>query len=317
MTNELSKMTEGPKTGDCANSPLAIPPTELSETNCPVCESDQRKCLYHVQGFPIWKCRECTHIYVSPRPSDAWLTGFYAEYAPRSDLATEVGEPYKVIVNAIERYCSERGVLLDVGMGMGGLLQYLKPYGWVLHGIEPSGPAFARARERLGEDAYLQQASFEDATIKPASLDCVVMVNLIEHVREPLKCCQRAFEILRPGGLFVLRWPQEIPLDQFRRTWLRRYWAPKVSGFSAPLHLHDFTRASMKRLLTSAGFTYVRHLWGGVRRDRARPLRMRAMAFNLRMLWKLVSICTLGKCQISIGSKLTVARKPVSASCSS
>ena len=44
----------------------------------------------------------------------------------------------------------------------------------------------------------------EELPFSPASFDVVVMINVLDHVRDADLCMRRAIELLRPGGYFVL-----------------------------------------------------------------------------------------------------------------
>ncbi len=52
--------------------------SELTETFCPVCGHQRRKFMFTDREYPVWRCRGCSHIYVSPVPSEAVLADYYA-----------------------------------------------------------------------------------------------------------------------------------------------------------------------------------------------------------------------------------------------
>ena len=213
--------------------------SELNETFCPICNEKKRRLLFREREFPVWKCRLCGHMYISPRPSEKVVAGFYeTDYMAQADENIEERirtSPYNAVACAIAKYMPNRGDLLDVGTGLGGFLNCAKENGWRLSGIELSNSAFAVCQKRFGSIASLQQTSFERNNFPPASFDCIVMLNVIEHVYDPLETCKRAFELLRPGGCLALRWPQFVLMREM----------------DAPAHLHGFTRRSMEILLRS------------------------------------------------------------------
>lgn len=155
----------------------AVPESELSETACPICGKEERKFLAEERGFPVVKCRRCGHVYVSLRPSEAWLRNFYtsATYMPQTTDETRWEEPlndiYDATARAIVRFHPRRGDLLDVGAGCGGFLLRAASDGWRLHGVEPHQGAFAVAQKRLGGKAHLQHATFDEADLAASSFD--------------------------------------------------------------------------------------------------------------------------------------------------
>ena len=51
--------------------------TDLIEVNCPVCNQNRKNFLYDENKFSVWSCMNCTHIYVSPQPSDSFYKSYY------------------------------------------------------------------------------------------------------------------------------------------------------------------------------------------------------------------------------------------------
>lgn len=58
--------------------------------------------------------------------------------------------------------------------------------------------AYAAGRVEIDDHAV------EESHFAPASFDLVVMINVLDHVRDADLCLQKATELLRPGGYFVL-----------------------------------------------------------------------------------------------------------------
>jgi SAM-dependent methyltransferase len=74
------------------------------------------------------------------------------------------------------------------------------------------------------------------------------MLQLIEHVEDPAAICERVFEILKPGGCFIVETPNLAGLD-FR--WFRRsYWG----HYHFPRHWNLFSTRALQRLLHDKGF---------------------------------------------------------------
>ena len=82
--------------------------------------------------------------------------------------------------------------------------------------------------------------------------DAVVMLQLIEHVEDPGRICERVFELLRPGGCFVIETPHLGGLDYrlFRRSWWGHYHFPR--------HWNLFSTGALQRLLAERGFAIER-----------------------------------------------------------
>jgi SAM-dependent methyltransferase len=78
------------------------------------------------------------------------------------------------------------------------------------------------------------------------------MLQLIEHVEDPVAIARRVFELLRPGGIFVVETPNLAGFDYqiFRGRWWGHYHFPR--------HWNLFSRDSLERMLRGAGFAIER-----------------------------------------------------------
>ncbi len=292
----------------------SVPLEDLSDTACPVCESTDRQQLIEERGYPLWRCKWCTHVYISPRPSQSWLADLYSsEYMPDSDDGQSwevyLDRIFEASARAILAYHPQRGDLLDVGTGFGGFLIRAEQDGWRLHGLEPNSSAFAVAKDRLRDRAVLYETIFEEADLAPGSYDGIVMTNVIEHVREPLDICRRAYTLLRPGGFLGLRWPQTswITLNRARLAGISRTDNPIIG---APIHLHDFQRRSMELLMHRAGFVDIKHAWSSTRRQPKQSLPKATVVKLLTAVAYGTHCVTGGRRMTPFVARLTLGRKP-------
>ena len=133
--------------------------------------------------------------------------------------------------------------ILDVGCADGRLLQILREHGdpeWSLVGVDFDAEAVARCRERGFEAHACRVEDFEGAD---GSFDAVVMLQLIEHVEDPVRIARRVHGLLRPGGCFIVETPNLGGLDHrlFRGRWWGHYHFPR--------HWNLFSSESLERML--------------------------------------------------------------------
>jgi SAM-dependent methyltransferase len=142
--------------------------------------------------------------------------------------------------------------VLDVGCGNGRFLALLRDFGlreWELFGIEID-PEVARQCEARGFRVHV--ARMEDFDPGEGSFDAVIMLQLIEHVEDPVKICERVYAMLSPGGCFVIETPNLAGLDH--RIFQGRYWG----HYHFPRHWNLFSTAALHRMLEERGFEIVR-----------------------------------------------------------
>jgi ubiquinone/menaquinone biosynthesis C-methylase UbiE len=158
----------------------------------------------------------------------------------------------------IERFCPEKGHLLDIGTGTGEFLDVATRHGFIAHGIEPSG----RAIEKALKKGHVIKGRFEDLTLQENFFNVVTMWSVLEHVPQPVNFLQKAHNLLKENGLLALRVPLSSSLINI--LCILTY---KISGhlISKPLiqfyqldwqsqHFFLFTEFSLFLLLKKTGF---------------------------------------------------------------
>jgi SAM-dependent methyltransferase len=95
--------------------------------------------------------------------------------------------------------------LLDVGCGPGLFLERAREAGFAVTGVELNPELARRARERApgGEIVVSDFTQFSSGR----RFDVITMLDLIEHLPDPLAALRRAREMLNPGGHIVLYTP--------------------------------------------------------------------------------------------------------------
>lgn len=94
----------------------------------------------------------------------------------------------------------------------------------------------AYADERYGMEGLRFAQSDADAFDWDEQFDVVISFETIEHLKEPEAFLSRVFELVEPGGLFLL----SVPLGETRHL--------------DPFHLHAFSERQVLDMVTAAGF---------------------------------------------------------------
>ena len=146
--------------------------------------------------------------------------------------------------------CAPGKRLLEVGCGMGQFLCWMQSQGYDAHGVEPSAQAVELALES-GIDVVHGDLAEWIRTRGNEPFDCFVLINVLEHVPDPLDLLTLIRSLLTPGGIICVRVPNDFStLQQAAHQGLggKRWWV------AAPDHINYFDFASLHAILRSAAF---------------------------------------------------------------
>ena len=201
----------------------------------------------------IVQCRCCGLVYVDPRLREAETSVAYEreDYGfVRSHLADAAVDGRSHADRVLDEIATFRraGSLVDVGCATGDFLIAARARGWRASGVEVSADAVGVARARGLEVAL---GTLADAPLADASVDVITMLDVIEHLPDPLAELRRIRRILRPGGLIVVETPNW-------RSVYRRLLGKRWAALQPHLHILYFDRTTVTRALRAAGFQPLR-----------------------------------------------------------
>lgn len=249
---------------------------KMVEVPCNFCGSESREFVtsgmdyeYEVSDdvFQIVKCRDCGLVYMNPRPDVSELPTLYPpHYAPYNvesdfDACSRESIYYKYVYWLIgtgigywfNRLLPDRKTIavMDVGCADGhslNCMKMVKSKTVETFGVDISPKAVERAREN-GHTAY--HGRFEEIDLPHAAFDVVYAGHVLEHVADPVAFVAKAYDILKPGGVFLLFTPNIGSIDA--KLLKDRRWGP----YCFPRHWYLFDRQSMRRLAGKTGFEVV------------------------------------------------------------
>ena len=143
--------------------------------------------------------------------------------------------------------------MLDVGTGCGFFLVSAKMKGWEVKGIEPSVQSTEVARLQNNLDVFpgTLQEYYEKG-----QFDAITLINVLDHSVMPWREIDRAKNLLRPGGLIYLRFPNGFLHSGIYRMACRYGLSNSLRKFLV-FHKYSFTSAYIRRLLHDQGFIQI------------------------------------------------------------
>ncbi|MBL9202747.1 MAG: class I SAM-dependent methyltransferase [Opitutaceae bacterium] len=214
--------------------------------------------------FEFHACAACGFMHVEPFSGfaiydDAYYRGAgpdpYVDYAAEYHdwRATDRGLEFTDLARVAEHYFRPSAAaaplrLLDFGCGAGGFLKFLRarsslsgrPLDLTGHDVG-SYAEMLRARDGFRILDFVALAREPDA-----SYDLISLIEVIEHLPEPLEVLQIVARLLRPGGLLLLT-TGNLESPAARRAGLAyRYCAPEI-------HVSLFNPRALAALYRRAG----------------------------------------------------------------
>jgi 2-polyprenyl-3-methyl-5-hydroxy-6-metoxy-1,4-benzoquinol methylase len=229
---------------------------------CALCRSERRELRFRLQEpYNVVRCTACGFHYLYPRLAENSIREAYQQlsyyeggtcgYADASytDQERALRATFKCLLNNLARRGMTGGDVLEVGCGYGYFLDEARPYFDRRVGTDFSEEAAMTAR-RTGAEVFvggIEQVSYD------RKFDCVVAIQVIEHVYEPLLFVQHLARHTKSGGHVLVATPD---IGGVLRKSMGRRWP----SFKVPEHVLYFDFRTLRSLMRRAGLRDVQRL---------------------------------------------------------
>ncbi len=252
-------------------APVTRATMDQESAKCPLCGGGRSRTVWNRDATRIERCAGCGLLFAAERPAESDLMALYdgeALIKSCSDSPAPAGtrvpewkqEEHSKLLDAIASLGVRDGLLLDVGCFSGMFLINAEKRGYTPSGIEPNREAYLHLKNDLKLNVI--QESLSAARFPADTFSVVSMLDVIEHVSDPVSELQEVCRILRPGGLLVLSTPNVAGLPQrivqAKRRLFGQEWCPIDD---VPWHLWGFTADTLSRCVEKASFKVSRTLW--------------------------------------------------------
>jgi 2-polyprenyl-3-methyl-5-hydroxy-6-metoxy-1,4-benzoquinol methylase len=237
----------------------------IARPPCPLCGDADGEVRYDltpgesaedVPGLVI-RCRACAMWFKAVEDPDALPTDYPGEHGDDPLAARYLGGAaarafFREILTEVRRARREPAPrLLDIGAGAAVLLEEAARLGFAAEGIDRSPANAAAARARGFAVAHAAAESLDLAE----RFDVVTMLDIIEHVLDPLDVLRRVHRALKPGGDLIVYTPNHralvVELAKLLHAAGIRYPVRQLFGRN---HVAFFDDRSLPRALRRAGF---------------------------------------------------------------
>lgn len=243
-------------------------PIDRGDGWCALCGSDDREILYPSNATgpalpaefactsdalathdDIARCRSCGMVSSLPAADESEIVDNYSEMTDETYLAEQHArtELFEWVLERMESFWLPGRRLVEIGSNVGLFLHVAGKKGWTAVGIEPSRWAVRVGRERFGVD--VRPGTVRDLSVPAGSAHAVVMLDVLEHLYDPLGDLKKLRTAINEDGLLTL---STINLAGLHARVRDGSWP----WFIRP-HLHYFTPDTLNAMLRAAGFEMV------------------------------------------------------------
>lgn len=202
--------------------------------------------LVEVRPISVNLCPKCGHVFQAEVDKDL-LVKIYSEYYGYYPYDTDesMTDVYRIPFNTffkdqIKQKNKDKGELLEIGCSSPHTLAPFVEMGFQCVGVDPSPKSTVDTELK---NIRIEQAFFEELEIDQ-QFDIIVSRFNLEHINDLTKHLEKARNLLREDGLFVV----QVPNMAYTMANLQ-------PNFLAHEHIHYFTPASLLTLFGQHGFT--------------------------------------------------------------
>lgn len=225
-------------------------------------EQDPELARYTGATVEIVRCRHCGFAQPAALPSlPDYFGRMYDQRWSEEWMEAEFREGTKdlifreVVAQLSERVPQRRRTLLDLGAHVGRLIQVAAEAGWRAEGVELNPRTSAFAARETGLPVH--RADLRDLEAEGRRYAAVTLIDVLEHIPEPVDALQGVKRVLEPGGWIAVKvphGPNQLMKERIRGRLFRGY-RPTVADNL--VHVSHFTPASLRMALERAGYVDV------------------------------------------------------------
>ncbi len=222
-----------------------------------VSENDLRECYSassnHILLDQVVRCRSCSLQYVNPRPRAEVIIESYAGavdptfVAQNEERIRTFTQTLRQVMRRVSLASGKGKRLVDVGCAGGACPAAARALGFDVVGVEPSRWMADYGRRTHGLD--IREGLLVPGMFPPASLDFLTLWDVLEHVPDPHQLLTLAAELLKPGGVLAVTYPD---VGSLCARLMGERWP-----FWLSVHLLYYDRKTMRRQLERADLEVV------------------------------------------------------------
>jgi SAM-dependent methyltransferase len=219
--------------------------------------------LHGYSGRTVWfrRCASCGFTQPEALPTlPRFFDRIYDQRWAEGWMEEEFASPSKdrvffAVLRGLERRRPPGRRLLDVGAHVGRFVYLAGQAGWTAEGVELNPRTAAFAARHSGWPVH--QTNAHVLADQGRRYDAVTLIDVLEHIPEPLAVLRTLCRLVDPGGWVVVKvpcGPSQLRKERLVRLLRRR---PHLNVATNLVHVNHFHPGSLRRALEAAGLTGV------------------------------------------------------------
>jgi len=170
------------------------------------------------------------------------------------DAGHSVDYLYGPLISMLDK--NKNTCVLDLGCGNGYLVNRLVSEGFNAYGTDASEEGIKIARQANPDRFFIQDLSSDKlpAELQGLKFDTIVSTEVIEHLYDPQGFINFCKQALNNGGEILISTPYHGYLKNLSLSIFNK-WDSHISPLWYGGHIKFWSRATLSRILTDAGFT--------------------------------------------------------------
>jgi SAM-dependent methyltransferase len=220
---------------------------------------DQHPELAEYTGERVWfrRCSRCGFTQPERLPTlPKFFDLLYDQLWSADWIQQEFESDYKdfifrTILNGLSRKAAAGRRLLDIGAHAGRFMHLAERAGWRPEGIELNARTAAFAATRTGRPVHA--VNVDRLPLSDGGYGAITLIDVLEHVPEPLTLLMRVNQALEAGGWVVVKVPSGPAqrLKERARARLYRGYRPRLADNL--VHVNHFSPAALRASLERIG----------------------------------------------------------------
>lgn len=235
----------------------------MDKVKCIFC-GDDAEFVYMHDEYELYSCKGCRTSFVNNMPTQEQLAVYYDGF--NTNYSLKLQTKMRIVSKAFQDFYKTlnfpaNAKMLDIGGGGGFFSLAFEKYGFGVATYVDLDNVACEYAKNLGLKNVIYGDVCDESTLpQDEKFDFIYCRHVIEHIPNPLPIINKAIDLLKPNGLFILQFPNGLSLENLApRRWREKY----INKF---LSSNNVTRGQAIKMLYSIkvgnDIDPPRHLWG-------------------------------------------------------